>query len=95
MFQSVFVKKQQTNKQTNKTSNKKRTLQPSLGFWNKSQFSALFNLLVSFQWCTEAATTSAYNFIKKDTLAQVFSCEFCEVLKNTFSTEHLRATASG
>ena len=26
----------------------------------------------------------ACNFIKKDTLAQVFSCEFWEILKNTF-----------
>ena len=33
------------------------------------------------------------NFIKKDTLAQVFSCEFCEISKNTFFTEHLWATA--
>ena len=42
---------------------------------------------------TEAATRSvpcktvfleACNFIKKETLAQVFSCEFCEVSKNTF-----------
>ena len=31
---------------------------------------------------------------KKETLAQVFSCEFCEISKNTFSTEHLRTTAS-
>ena len=36
----------------------------------------------------------ACNFIKKDTLAQVFSCEFCEIFKNTFFTEHLRLTAS-
>ena len=28
---------------------------------------------------------SACNFIKKDTLTQVFSCEFCEIFKNTFS----------
>ena len=34
------------------------------------------------------------NFIKKETLAQVFSCEFCENSKNTFFTEHLLATAS-
>ena len=34
------------------------------------------------------------NVIKKETLAQVFSCEFCEISKNTFFTEHLRATAS-
>ena len=30
-----------------------------------------------------------YNFIKKETLAQVFSCEFCEIFKNTFFIEHL------
>ena len=33
-------------------------------------------------------------FIKKEVLAQVFSCEFCEISKNTFFTEHLWATAS-
>ena len=27
---------------------------------------------------------SACNFIKKGTLAQVFSCEFCKISKNTF-----------
>ena len=27
---------------------------------------------------------AACNFIKKETLAQVFSCEFCEISKNTF-----------
>ena len=27
-------------------------------------------------------------------LAQVFSCQFCEIPKNTFFTEHLRTTAS-
>ena len=36
----------------------------------------------------------AYNFIKKEALAQVFFCEFCEVFKNTFFTEHLWTTAS-
>ena len=28
---------------------------------------------------------SACNFFKKETLAQVFSCEFCEIPKNSFS----------
>ena len=28
--------------------------------------------------------------IKKETLAQVFFCEFCENFKNTFFTDHLR-----
>ena len=37
----------------------------------------------------------ACNFIKKDTLVQVFSCELCEIVKNTFFTEHIWATASG
>ena len=35
----------------------------------------------------------ACNFIKKETLAQMFSCEFCEISKNTFFTKHLWATA--
>ena len=29
-----------------------------------------------------------------ETLAQVFSCEFCQISNNTFFTEHLWATAS-
>ena len=32
--------------------------------------------------------------MKKETLAQVFSCEFREISKDTFFTEHLWATAS-
>ena len=42
---------------------------------------------------TEAAT-SVCNFVKKETLAHVFSCEFCKISKNTFLIEHLRVTAS-
>ena len=34
------------------------------------------------------------NFIKKNTLALVLSCEFRENFKNNFFTEHLRVTAS-
>ena len=33
------------------------------------------------------------DFIKKETLTQVFSREFCEILKNTYSVEHLRRAA--
>ena len=36
----------------------------------------------------------ACNFIKNETLTRVFSCEFCEISKNTCFTEQLRATAS-
>ena len=31
------------------------------------------------------ASALACNFIKKETLAQVFSCDFCEISKNAFS----------
>ena len=34
------------------------------------------------------------NFIKKETLVQVFSCEFCEIFQNTFFIEHIRTIAS-
>ena len=37
----------------------------------------------------------ACNFIKKETLAQVLSCESYEILRAPFFTEHLWATASG
>ena len=37
---------------------------------------------------------SACNFIKKETLAQVFSNDFCEISKNAFFTEHLWTIAS-
>ena len=38
--------------------------------------------------------SEACNFIKKETLAQVFSFEFCEICKNTFFTEYFWVTAS-
>ena len=37
--------------------------------------------------CTRVSfllTLQACNFIKKETLARVFYCEFCEISKNTF-----------
>ena len=39
--------------------------------------------------------TRARVFIKKETLVQVLSCEFCEIFKNTFFTEQPWTTASG
>ena len=32
--------------------------------------------------------------LKKETMAEVFSYEFCEIFRNTIFTEHLRVTAS-
>ena len=36
----------------------------------------------------KVAVEVACNFTKKETLVQVFSCEFCKISKNTFFTEH-------
>ena len=36
----------------------------------------------------------AHNFINKETLAQVFSCEVCKISKSTFFREHLKETVS-
>ena len=38
--------------------------------------------------------SEAYNFTKKEALSQVFSCEFCEISKNNFSTEHVQTNIS-
>ena len=43
-------------------------------------------------WHTKA---SACNFVKKETLAQVFSCELCEISKDTFCYRTLPVSASG
>ena len=40
------------------------------------------------------AAGRAATLLKKETLAQVFSCDFCEISKNIFFTEHIRVTAS-
>ena len=45
-------------------------------------------------WMLLYRRSGACNFIKKETLTDVFSCEFCENFTNTFFTEQLSATAS-
>ena len=42
----------------------------------------------------ETPSSGACNFIKKETLAQVFSCEFYEISNSIFFAEHLWTTAS-
>ena len=43
---------------------------------------------------TSCYRPEACNVIKKETLAQVFFCEFCKISQNTFFSEHLCTTAS-
>ena len=45
-------------------------------------------------WEAVVQRCSTKKVLKKETLAQVFSCEFSEISKNTFFKEHLRTTAS-
>ena len=39
---------------------------------------------VSNSWSVPLIKKIAWNFVKKETLAQEFSCEFCEIFKNTY-----------
>ena len=39
--------------------------------------------------CARVCRPKACNFIKEETLAQVFSCEFCKIFKSNFFIEHL------
>ena len=61
-----------------------------------SHFSFEMKLIRNFQVKTKErseAVVSACNFIK-ETLTQVFSCEFCEISKGTFSNRTPRVAAS-
>ena len=56
----------------------------------------VFPVTALFFWkiCSSLSEVpQACNFIKKEILAKVFFCEFCEISKNTFFTEHVLATA--
>ena len=43
-------------------------------------------------WNSRKILSEACKFIKKETPIKVYFCEFCEIFKNTFFTEHLRVT---
>ena len=55
-------------------------------------FNKVAGLRLQLHWKRDSGMC---NFIKKETLAQVFSCELCEIFQSTFPTEHIRTTASG
>ena len=48
------------------------------------------NICARDSFFNEVAGLSPAILFKKVSLAQVFSCEFCEISKNTFLREHLR-----
>ena len=51
-------------------------------------------VLRNFAKLTGKHLCQGLSFNINETLALVFSCEFCEISKNTFFTEHLQMTAS-
>ena len=42
----------------------------------------------------KVASLRPSTLLKKEALAQVFSCEFCEIFKKIFFAKHLQATAA-
>ena len=54
---------------------------------SQENFCARVSFLIKLQ-------APACNFIKKGTLAQLFTCEFFEISKSTFFTEHLWVAGS-
>ena len=63
---------------------KKGVLRNSKRLTRKNLCQSLFLIKLQTETC---------NFIKKESLAQVFSCEFYEISKDTFITKHLWTTA--
>ena len=80
---------EQTSKQ--KSSIKKQSPRGVLKNFTKSKEKHLCWIL--FLNKVASCRAPVCNFMKEETLAELFSCGFCEIFKNTFFTEHLRATA--
>ena len=53
-------------------------------------------LMEIFIFCTVLGQclTNPFATLLKNTPTQLFSCEYCEIVKNTYFEEHLRTTAS-
>ena len=69
---------------------KKGVLRKLAKFAGKHQYQSLF--LIKLQ--TSGQQPHVCNLIKKETVAQLFSCEFCEISKNIFLHRTLLVTAS-
>ena len=72
----------------------KRKKQSPGGVLYEKVFLEVFAKFARKHLCQSLFFNTFLNFVKKETLAQVFSCEFWEISKNTLFIEHLRETAS-
>ena len=76
-----------------------RQKQPSDVFYEKRSSGGVLQKRCSLIFCKihrkmPVPESLSCNFIKKETLTQVFACEFRKISKNIFFTKHLRKTAS-
>ena len=65
---------------------KKGAVKNFIKFAEKHLFQSLF--------FNKVASLRPSTLLKKEALAQVFSCEFCEIFKKIFFAKHLQATAA-
>ena len=70
-----------------------RQKQPPEVFYKKCALKN-FAIFTGKYLCQSIFLPQVCNFINKEILAQVFSCELCEISRNTFFTGHLQTTAS-
>ena len=73
-----------------KSSTSVRNVIPSF----RSSRPEVLRLVLRCRGVQRSCRLDACNFIQKETLAQVFSCEFCEISKNTFSSRTPSVAAS-
>ena len=87
-IQNVTLQKTTKKSQITKRSNHRSIKKVFLKILLNSQKNICFK--ISF-WI-KLLVFRAYIFIQKATPSQNFYCEFCEILKNSFFTQHLQAT---
>ena len=90
MFKSDYFSKNWSPPSMSRSSHQRSSLRKSVRR-NFTKFTGQYCAKISFLIKLQV---SVCNFNKNETLAQVFSSEFCETFKKTSFIEHLWATAS-
>ena len=81
-YYKIFFSKLKTNSKQARSSHRRCSVRKGV-LRNLAKFTGKHLYLSPF------FNKEAFNCIKKETLAEVFSCEICKISKNTFFTEHL------